>query len=72
MTAKNETFKPEFTDTYNGVLDAAVQEQEIYQIATMLPHTTVHEIKEKLLIRNSTNESEAYMNMLMCRLKKAA
>ena len=49
MTVKNETFKPEFTETYNGVLDAAVQEQEIYQIATMLPHTTAQEIKEKLL-----------------------
>lgn len=49
MTLKNEAFNPEFTETYNGVLDAAVQEQEIYQIATMLPHTTVQEIKEKLL-----------------------
>lgn len=49
MTMKTDAKKTELTETYNGVLDAAVQEQEIWQIANMLPHTSAHELKEKLL-----------------------
>lgn len=37
------------TEIYHGVLDASVQEQEIWQIASCLPHSTVHEIRDKLL-----------------------
>lgn len=38
-----------YSDKYNGILDAAVQEQEIWQIASLLPHATVHDIRDKLL-----------------------
>ena len=37
------------SDSYNGILDAAVQEQEIWQIASLLPHATVQDIRDKLL-----------------------
>ncbi|MGJ8689134.1 MAG: hypothetical protein ACSHXZ_06380 [Gammaproteobacteria bacterium] len=49
MAIEKELINKEITEVYNGVLDAAVQEQEIWQIANMLPHTTVHEIKNNLL-----------------------
>ncbi len=57
MTMKNIAYTSEMSsemrrelpDAYNGVLDAAVQEQEIWQIAALLPHTTVHDIRQKLL-----------------------
>lgn len=37
------------SDNYNGILDAAVQEQEIWQVASLLPHATVEDIRDKLL-----------------------
>lgn len=37
------------SDNYNGILDAAVQEQEIWQIASLLPHASVQDIRDKLL-----------------------
>lgn len=49
MDMKKELINNEITEVYNGVLDASVQEQEIWQIANMLPHTTVQEIKSNLL-----------------------
>lgn len=66
---KKDAFNPEFTETYNGVLDAAVQEQEIWQIAMMLPHTTVHEIKEKLL--NLARDQRFVMNywLKVCKVR---
>jgi hypothetical protein len=69
MTIKNDVLKLEVTETYNGVLDAAVQEQEIWQIATMLPHTTVYEIKEKLL--NLARDQRFVMNywLKVCKVR---
>jgi len=59
----------EITEVYNGVLDASVQEQEICQIANMLPHTTVHEVKEKLL--NLARDQRFVMNywLKVCKVR---
>ncbi len=36
-------------ESYNGILDVDVQEKEIWQIARMLPHCSVMEVRQKLL-----------------------
>lgn len=38
-----------YSENYNGILDAAVQEQEIWRVASLLPHTTVQDVRDKLL-----------------------
>jgi len=49
MSMKQIARNNDISETYNGVLDAAVQEQEIWQIVAHLPHTTVHEVRQRLL-----------------------
>ncbi len=46
---KSMTINSGLADSYNGILDAAVQEQEICQVASLLPHTTVQDLRDKLL-----------------------
>lgn len=47
--AGGEVNNVELPNFYNGILDAAVQEQEIQEIVAFLPHANVHDIREKLL-----------------------
>jgi len=49
MSEKNMRKNIEITASYNGVLDADVQEREIWQLASLLPHTTVHDLRASLL-----------------------
>jgi len=49
MKMKVQSHGEQLANKYNGVLDAAVQEQEIWQIVSCLPHATVHDIRDKLL-----------------------
>ncbi len=69
MTMQKNAKNEEITEVYNGVLDASVQEQEIWQIANMLPHTTVYEIKEKLL--NLARDQRFVMNywLKVCKVR---
>ncbi len=69
MTMQKSLKNEEITEVYNGVLDASVQEQEIWQIANMLPHTTVYEIKEKLL--NLARDQRFVMNywLKVCKVR---
>lgn len=69
MSMKNHSRSVAVTETYNGVLDAAVQEQEIGQIARLLPYTTVYEVREKLL--NLARDQHFVMNywLKVCKLR---
>jgi hypothetical protein len=59
----------ELPNVYNGVLDAAVQEQEIWQIAALLPHTTVHDIRQKLLSLASDQRFVMNYWLKVCKLR---
>lgn len=49
MSYKHMRKNTENTGIYNGVLDSGEQEREIWLLASLLPHTTVHELRERLL-----------------------
>ncbi|MES3006862.1 MAG: hypothetical protein V4751_03725 [Pseudomonadota bacterium] len=73
MNMKNITHTSELSrelpNVYNGVLDAAVQEQEIWQIASLLPHTTVNDIREKLLSLASDQRFVMNYWLKVCKLR---
>lgn len=71
MSMNQSVQKTDFSETYHGVLDATVQEQEIWQIAAYLPHTTVHEIRQRLL--NLARDQRFVMNywLKVCKLRAA-
>lgn len=67
MKTLSEGFRP--AEVYKGVLDVEVQEKEIWQIARMLPHTTVYEIREKL--QNLARDQHFVMNywLKVCKVR---
>jgi len=69
MSTNQNAQNSNFSVTYNGVLDASVQEQEIWQIASQLPHTTVHEVRQRLL--NLARDQRFVMNywLKVCKLR---
>jgi hypothetical protein len=69
MIMKNFAQAIELPNLYNGVLDAAVQEQEIFQIASLLPHTSVHDIRRKLLSLASDQHFVMNYWLKVCKLR---
>ncbi|MDX1490183.1 MAG: hypothetical protein R3332_02780 [Pseudohongiellaceae bacterium] len=56
-------------ENYHGILDVTVQQQEIEQIASLLPLATVQGIREKLLSLSSDERFVMNYWLKVCKLR---